>query len=142
MNGMIFITLVVGVAHIFVHNEFVNEEIGLLAYRTICVIVFCVSVLCCYCYIKLIYNFRFKLLYEQCQRCGGVFVLQPMVALFCLGILSIYSHLQQVLFASSKAPSTNTNLLWKTTFTAAAFVGVLQRFLSSMQQWQGRVLCM
>ena len=131
MNTLIAITLVVGVVHILVHNEFGNDEMGLLAYA-IWVIVFGVSLLCCYYYVILLYNFRPKLLYEQCQRCGTVLVFKLMVAFFCLGLLSMYSFLQQAHLAGSKVFSTNSNRLWNTVFSSTVFSGVLQRFLSGI----------
>ena len=134
VNVVVFFTMMVGVAHVLLQNDVVelaNEELQLLAYRAIWIIVLCASVLCCYYYVKLIFKFRLRLLYEQCQRCGAVLVLQLMVALFCLGALSIYSLVQQVQLVSSKDESTPITSFWRVTFTATAIAGVLQRLLAS-----------
>ena len=134
VNTTIFITLMVGVAHGLVQNDFIelgNQELRLLAYRVVWIIVFCVSLLCCYYYIKLVFNFRLGLLYEQCERYGAVLVLQLMAALLCLGALSIYSLIQQVQLVNSEAQSTELSWLWHLVFTATAIAGILQRILAS-----------
>lgn len=124
----------VGVAHGLVQNDFIelgNEEIRLLAYRVVWIIVFCVSLLCCYYYTKLVFNYRLGLLYEQCERYGAVLVLQLMVALLCLGALSIYSLIQQVQLVNLEAQSRELSWLWHLVFIATAIAGILQRILAS-----------
>ena len=134
-NTVISVTLLVGVAQVLIQNGLIEigSENQLSVYRAIWVIVLIVSLLCCYYYVKLVANFQFKLLYEQSQRYGAVLVLQLMVALFCLGLLSIYSLVQQIQLASSKSNSVKLNWFWKFVFTATAFVGILQRVLAGIK---------
>ena len=131
VNTITSFTLIVGVAHIVIKNRFIelgDEDVQLLAHRTIWVILLCVSLLCCYYYAKLVCNYRLTLLFEQSQQ---FVVIQVMVVLLCLGLLSVYSLVHQVQLAGSEEHSVNLNWLWKFVFTATAFAGVLQRILAS-----------
>ncbi|CAI8014522.1 hypothetical protein GBAR_LOCUS9057 [Geodia barretti] len=104
-----------------------NKE---LAQGGIWIAVLLVSLVCCYYLTKLVYNFQLKILFRQFQHCGTVLMLQLMAALFSLGILSTYSLLQQ---ASTVMQNTNTeSWIWKVVLNSAVFVGVLQRFLSTI----------
>jgi hypothetical protein len=120
-----------------------NKE---LAQGGIWIAVLLVSLVCCYYLTKLVYNFQLKILFRQFQHCGTVLMLQLMAALFSLGILSTYSLLQQ---ASTVMQNTNTeSWIWKVVLNSAVFVGVLQRFLSTIliciglpvaKQWVGKM---
>ena len=134
MNAIVLITLMVGVVHVCVQNDLinlVNKDIYKLAYRSTWIVSFSVSALCCYYYVKLVFNFRLRLLYEQCQRCGALLVVQVMVALICLAGVSTYSLVQQMQLIGSEAQGRDLPLLWKTVFITTTFAGVLQRLLAS-----------
>ena len=91
----------------------------------------CVSFVCCYCHIKLVYNFRPRLLIDQFQRCGTVLLLQVMAAMLFLGTLSIYNLLQRVQLASFNSHNGSSDWMWKFAFNSTILLAVMQGILSS-----------
>ena len=132
VNIVLSTELVLAVVYVVFHyrlNAFWSKDFLLLARVSVWITAFCVSLMCCYWHLKLMYNFQLKLLYRQFQRCGTVVMMQLMVALFCLGILSTYSLLHRVRHASSVTH--DANWMWSILLDSTVFVGVLQQFLSS-----------
>ena len=125
MVGVIFLVLR------YRFSESTSKEIQLLVYGIIWFIVLSVSIICCCIYIKLIYNFRLALLFEQCQRSGTIFVLQLMVAMLCLGLLSTYTLLQLVQRVDAQVKNMEFSSMWKGFFYITAFFRIFQRLLAS-----------
>ena len=134
VNTIITLKLLVGVIFLVLRYKFsesTSKELQLIVYGIIWLIVLSVSIICCWIYIKLIYNFRLALLFEQCQRSGTIFVLQLIVAMLCLGLLSTYTLFQLVQRVDAQVKNMEFSSTWKRFFYITAFFRMFQRLLAS-----------
>ena len=134
LNTVIIIKIMVGTTLIVLQHtlpESVSKHLHQLFYGITWLTVLSVSLICCYIYIKLIYNFRLELLYQQCQCVGTIFVLQLMMAVLCLGILSTYTHYQMFQKDDTQIQQKKLSTILKALFYVSTFARMLQKILAS-----------
>ena len=127
--GLSVAVLVITVAYVILFHGLKTEENHLFMHRGIWPTFLCVSFVCCYYLVKLLYSFRLKLLYEQCQRCGTAIMLTVMFVLLCSGTLSSYKVFHEVQLAN--AHNSSISWMWSHVFNSTIFFVVLQRLLCS-----------
>ena len=131
----IYVIQLLGLALLLVRFEFyeaASSKFQILIYGSIWLIVLTVSVICCWIYLRLIYyTFRKRrLLFQQANQYGRMFVVSIIALTLWFGILSSYTLFTLAPIVLERIEEMEFPFVWKTLFCFTVFFRVSERILA------------
>ena len=131
VNVVVLIKLLVVFTLLFLKYDWIestSKEFQLLICGVIWLNILSVSIICFYIYIKMISNFKFGLLFVQCQNWSALYIIHFIIA--CMGLVSTYS-LYQLVEPVHERCNIGFPTLWRPVLFITFISMLLQRLLAS-----------